>query len=252
MTLNSKISIITVVYNSEKYIERTILSVINAKKHYKNIEYLIIDGASKDATNKIISKYKNNIDFLISEPDKGLYDAMNKGLTNSTGEYLWFLNSGDKIFEETTLKQIFESENQFQDVYYGETLMVDENEQVIGMRRLTSPEKLTWKSFKKGMRVSHQSIIFKKELVDFYDLSYRFSADFDWCIKALKKSEKIKNTKLIFTAYLDGGLTKHNIKAGLKERFRIMTKHYGFISTLFNHIPLGIRFLQYVFRHKRF
>lgn len=247
-----KISIVTVVYNSEKFIERTILSVINAKENYQNIEYLIIDGTSKDKTLEIISKFKPHIDFLLTEPDKGLYDAMNKGLKHSTGDYIWFLNSGDKIHEPTTINQFFESEEQLQDVYYGETIMVDENEQIIGMRRLTTPGKLTWKSFKRGMRVSHQSIIFRKDLTADYDLKYRFSADFDWCIKALKKSVKIKNTKLIFTSYLDGGLTKHNIVAGLKERFRIMKKHYGLISTLFNHIPLGINFLWFLLRNKRF
>jgi glycosyltransferase involved in cell wall biosynthesis len=247
-----KISIITVVFNSEKFIERTILSVINAKKYYQNIEYLIIDGASKDKTIEIITKYKNQIDYLNSEPDKGLYDAMNKGLDISTGEYIWFLNSGDKIHIETTVKQIFESSIQPQDVYYGETIMVDENEQVIGMRRHTTPLKLTWKSFKQGMKVSHQSIIFKKKLVTKYDLKYRFSADFDWCIKALKKSQNIQNTNLIFTSYLEGGLTKHNIIAGLKERFRIMTIHYGLTSTIFNHIPLGLKFLWYFLINRRF
>lgn len=247
-----KLSIITVVYNSEKFIERTIRSVIEAKKKYHNIEYLIIDGKSKDNTNNLIEKYKQHLDFYISEPDEGLYDAMNKGLNASTGDFVLFLNSGDKIYENSTIEQIFSSEKEIQDVYYGETILVDENETIIGMRRLKTPKKLTWKSFKKGMLVSHQSIIFRKNIVPEYDLTYRFSADFDWCIKGLKRAEKIKNTKLVFCSYLDGGLTKHNIVAGLKERFRIMSFHYGLISTVLNHIPIGIKFFWFVLLNRRF
>jgi len=250
--LYPRISIITVVFNSEKFVERTIKSVLQAKQYYSNIEYVIIDGKSNDNTLLIIEKYKNYVDILISEKDYGLYDAMNKGLKNSTGEYVWFLNSGDKIFEDETIFNIFNTEPIFCDVYYGETIMVDELGNELGMRRLQTPNNLNWKSFKRGMKVSHQSIIFRKKLTVNYDLKYKFSADFDWCIKALKQAKTVKNTKLIFTSYLDGGLTKKNIVAGLKERFKIMKFHYGLISTLLNHIPLAFQFLFYVIKNKRF
>ena len=93
--MNPKISVITVVYNSVSYIERTIQSVLS--QTYPHIEYIIIDGGSGDGTTEIIKKYSGSLAYWVSEPDKGLYDAMNKGLAKATGEFVWFINSGDEI-----------------------------------------------------------------------------------------------------------------------------------------------------------
>ena len=144
------ISIITVVYNSEKYLEKTILSI--AEQNNDALEYIIIDGGSKDNTLKIISKHADHIQKTISEPDSGLYDAMNKGLQMASGEYVWFINSGDKLYSNNTfvkLQEIIESQN-FPDIIYGETVIIDENDQEIGLRRLKTPENLTWKSLING------------------------------------------------------------------------------------------------------
>ncbi len=247
---NPKISIITVVFNSEKYLENTILSIIH--QTYPFTEYIIIDGGSKDNTVNIIKKYEKYITYWVSEPDKGLYDAMNKGLKAATGDFVWFINSGDRIYSEEVLENFLRNIEKSADIYYGETVMIDENGKEIGMRRLKTPEHLTWKSLLMGMVVSHQSIIVKKSNAPLFDLTFRFSADFEWVIKSLRNSQNIVNTNLILSKFLDGGLTKHNIIPGLKERFRIMIKNYGFFKTIFNHLVLGIKFLTFVSKHKRF
>ena len=246
---NPIISIITVVFNGIETLERTIQSIIN--QTYKNIEYIIVDGNSADGTLNLIKKYENLISKWISEPDNGLYDAMNKGMNLASGDYFWFINSGDEIATDDTLQKIFENQD-FADIYYGETIMVDKDNQVIGNRRLTPKNNLTWKDFRNGMLVSHQSIIVSKKVAEKYNINYRFSADYEWTLSALKKSSKIVNTHIALSKFLDGGLTKKNILKGLRERFKIMSKHYGFVSTLFYHIPIGFRFVVYYVKNKRF
>lgn len=243
------VSIITVVFNGEHTLQRTINSI--AAQTYKNIEYLIIDGASTDGTSKIIAANQLHISKVVSEPDDGLYDAMNKGLQLATGDYVWFINSGDEIAHPDVLSHIFEN-NPSADIYYGNTLIVDDNGAEIGWRRLSPPEQLTWKSFKKGMVVSHQSIIVHKKVCRLYQLKYRFSADFDWVLYALKNSKIVINTHQTLSRFLDGGLTKKNIVPGLKERFRIMVEYFGLVSTLFHHIPISLKFINFIVKHRRF
>jgi len=244
------VSIITVVFNSKNLLEKTIQSVIN--QDYRNVEYIIIDGGSKDGTVDIIKKYNDKIAYWISEPDNGLYDAMNKGIQQAKGDYLWFINSGDQIYSDETLRLIIDGGKTYADVFYGLTVMIDINGKEIGNRRLKPRENLTWKSLRMGMLISHQSIIARKSIIPFYDLKYRFSADFDWMIKVLKKADSVKYTNLILSKFLDGGLTKQNILPGLKERFRIMCNNYGVFPTILRHFIIGIKFLGFVARHKRF
>jgi glycosyltransferase involved in cell wall biosynthesis len=244
-----KVSIITVVFNGEITLIPTIKSI--ASQTYPNIEYIIVDGQSTDSTIDIIKRFPDVIDKWISEPDRGIYDAMNKGLQMATGDYIWFMNSGDEIADTQTLDQVFRG-NLDGDIYYGDTVMIDDDGKEIGQRRLTPPEKLTWKSFKKGMLVSHQSFIVKKAIVSSYNLDYHFSADFEWCLLALKKAKTIINTHLTLSRFLDGGVTKQNVIAGLKERFRIMVQYFGYIFTLYHHIFIALRFFSFVTKYRRF
>ena len=194
-----KFSVITVTYNAEKVLEDTIQSVI--AQTYHHVEYIIVDGASKDGTLSIIDRYRPRIHTVVSEPDKGLYDAMNKGIALASGE-----------------KRHFQR-----------------------MRRLSAPEVLTWKSFKQGMLVCHQAFFARHTLVEPYDLKFRYSADFDWCVRIMKKARTLHNTHLTIIDYLDEGMTTQNRKASLKERFRIMAKHYGLISTVAHHAWFVLR-----------
>ena len=235
-------SIITVTYNASQWLERTIQSIIS--QSYPHIEYIIIDGSSSDGTQEIIKKYQTNITHYISEPDKGLYDAMNKGLKSASGDYVWFINAGDTLYSNTTVQEIvnkLENKN-LPDIVYGETQIADPQGNQLGMRRLKAPEKLSWKSFRMGMLVCHQSFLVKRTIAEFYDLQYRFTADFDWCIRCMKKADTVFNTHLILSRFLEAGISAANRKEALKERYRIMCNHYGKIFTQIRHIWFALRF----------
>jgi glycosyltransferase involved in cell wall biosynthesis len=236
-------SIITVTYNASQWLERTIQSIIN--QSYPRIEYIIIDGGSTDETVDIIKKYQSHIARWISEPDNGLYDAMNKGLKLATGDYVWFINAGDAIYNHTVAEQIAVSLSTSRSPYsiiYGETEIVSASGNSLGMRRLKAPETLTWKSFKMGMLVCHQSFIVKREIAGNYDLQYRYTADYDWCIQCMKKADSIFNTHRILSRFLEAGLSNTNRKESLKERYRIMCKYYGKIPTQIRHLWFALRF----------
>lgn len=240
--LTPKFSVITVCYNAQATLEDTIQSVI--AQTYHHVEYIIVDGASKDRTLSIINRYRDRIATVVSEPDKGLYDAMNKGLRLATGDYVCFLNAGDSFHEDDTLQQMVHTLRELTelpDVLYGETALVDAEGHFVRMRRLQAPEHLTWHSFRQGMLVCHQAFFAKRTLAEPYDLRYRFSADFDWCIRIMKKSKVLHNTHLTLIDYLEEGMTTRNHKASLHERFRIMTKHYGWLSTVAHHAWFVVR-----------
>lgn len=236
-----KFSIITVTYNAEAVLEDTILSVIS--QTYQQVEYIIVDGASKDRTPAIIDRYKDRIARIVSEPDRGLYDAMNKGIRLATGNYLCFLNAGDSFHSKDTLQQMVNtlSSSELPDVIYGETALVNHERHFLRMRRLQAPEVLTWRSFKQGMLVCHQAFFAKTSLAIPYDLQYRFSSDFDWCIKVMKQARTLHNTHLTIIDYLEEGMTTQNRKASLRERFRIMARHYGLASTVAHHAWFVVR-----------
>lgn len=244
-----KVTVITVVYNAGHLLERTIQSV--AAQTYTPLEYIVIDGASTDHTLDIIRKHPQTIDYWISEPDQGIYDAMNKGLRLSTGDYVWFINAGDEIYARNTLKNIMNTSDNA-DAYYGETMITDAEGHEIGLRRLRPGGTVSWKSLRKGMVISHQSFIVKKTLAPPYRLQFKYAADFDWMLRCLKASRNISNTQQILSRFMDGGRTKQTILPGLKERFHIMAAAYGWLPTLLQHIPIAWRFFVFYVKEKRF
>ena len=246
--MNPKLSVITIVYNNAIAIERTMLSVLN--QTYSNIEYILIDGASTDGTKEIIQIYGERLAQFISEKDKGIYDAMNKGLALATGDYVLFMNSGDEIYTPETVAEVFASAPSG-DIYYGETEMFDENWNSLGQRRHRAPEHFDWHSFKFGMNVSHQAIYIKRSLTEPFNLKYKYSSDIDWILKAAKKSSNIVNTHLYVAKYLVGGISKKKHLASLKERFKILSHYYGFIPNLINHLFIGLNLAQYYLRHRK-
>lgn len=240
--LTPKFSVITVTYNAEAVLEDTIQSVIS--QTYRHVEYIIVDGASKDKTLSITDRYKNHIAQVVSEPDKGLYDAMNKGIRLATGDYLCFLNAGDSFHEDDTLQQMVHTltGSELPDVLYGETALVDKEGHFVRMRRLSAPETLTWKSFKQGMLVCHQAFFAKRTLAEPYNLKYRFSADFDWCIRCMQMAKTITHTHEVLIDYLNEGVTTANRKASLRERYEIMCRYYGTLPTFLRHLWFAVRF----------
>lgn len=245
-----KISIITITYNAEKYLERTLKSVI--LQTYPNKEYIIIDGNSTDSTLAIIKKNAHYLDYWISEPDKGLYDAMNKGLAQATGHYVIFMNAGDTFFEDTTLEKVF-TRNAEADVYYGDTMIIEKDTlRPLGLRSEITPHKLpqnlSWRDLRKGLVVCHQAFIAKKSLCSPYDLAYTLSADIDWVIRVLKKATNVVNTQEIIANYMLGGLTTQKRKISLQERYQILQKHFGFFPNLFNHFLISCRAVFFTLR----
>jgi len=242
------LSIITIVYNNVRDIERTMRSVLN--QSYPHIEYVVIDGGSNDGTKDIIEKYSDRLATYLSEPDKGIYDAMNKGLARATGDYILFMNSGDELYDLETVAAVFAAAPDA-DIYYGETEMFNEQWESLGQRRHQAPAQFSWKSFKYGMSISHQAIYIKRAIAEPYDLQYRYSADIDWIIKAAKKARKIVNTRRYVAKYLVGGVSKQKHLESLMERFHIFSKYYGLIPNLLNHLVIAGKLAYYFLKHRR-
>ncbi|MFD0750520.1 glycosyltransferase family 2 protein [Mucilaginibacter calamicampi] len=242
------LSVVTVVYNNVTDIERTMLSVLD--QTYAAIEYIVIDGASTDGTLQIIELYKGKLAKLISEKDKGIYDAMNKGITAATGDYIIFMNSGDGFYSNDTVSLVFASADDA-DIYYGETEMMDADGNSLGRRRHAAPEAFTWKDFKYGMSISHQAIYIKRALVEPYDPKYELSADIDWILRAAKKAKNIVNVNTYVARYKVGGMSKHKHKQSLLERFDIMKKYYGVLPTVFNHAVIAFNLGWYWLKNRR-
>ena len=242
------ITLVTVTYNAASTIERTLLSV--ERQTYRNVQHIIMDGGSKDDTVALAEAYRmRNADFdviIVSEPDKGLYDAMNKAVSLAKGDYVCFLNAGDKLHADDTLQHIADKADADNvGIIYGNTDIVDDMGNLLRPRRLTPPDNLTWKSFRHGMLVCHQSFYVNRRIMQKYDLTYRFSADFDWCIRCMKqgKDDGLVNIYIHepLTDYLSEGMTTANHKASLLERYRIMCRHYGWFTTIMMHLMFVLR-----------
>lgn len=188
--------------------------------------------------------------IVVSEKDRGLYDAMNKGIQKATGDYLVFLNAGDVFPSPDTLELVASSVGDGEElpgVLYGNTDIVDDEGHFLRHRRLQPPERLTWRSFRQGMLVCHQAFYARTDLAKAnpYNMQYRFSADVDWCIRVMKAAERqglpLRNVDAVVVNYLDGGMTVKNHRASLRERFRLMRHHYGLLPTLAMHAWFVLR-----------
>ena len=177
-----------------------------------------------------------NITKWISGPDDGIYDAMNKGIDLSRGEYVWFINAGDYIYSKYTLENIFNGDDMDCDIYYGDTLIIDSKSNVLGLRKKKLPKHLDWSHFKNGMVVCHQSIIIRKSIIEKYDTNYKYSADYKWVLNALRKSKSTRNTNEIISVFSEGGATSVHRKKSLKERYHIMKENFGLFQVILSHI----------------
>lgn len=245
--MNPLFSIITVTFNAESVIQPTLNSI--KEQDFSDFEHLIVDGASRDGTLELARNAGIPQTVIYSEPDKGLYDAMNKSIGLAKGKFLIFLNAGDSFTGKDTLSRLAEHADADTDIIYGQTQIVNTQREVIGMRHLIAPATLTADSFKRGMLVCHQAFVARRNIVPLYDMTYRFSADYDWCIKCLKSSRKnayAGDAPII--NFLTDGLTDKYHKKSLKERFDIMCKNYGTITAILLHISFIPRYLLRKFR----
>jgi len=246
-------SIITCTYNAGNVLRRTLRSV--SQQGYTSVEHIIVDGASGDDTVGIALEYQKESmgsghEVMVkSERDKGLYDAMNKGIDMASGTYIAFLNAGDTLPQPDTLERIAQVAEQARaGVIYGDTDIVDDEGHFVRHRRLTPPDNLTWRSFKQGMLVCHQAFYANTTLAKetrYNNEEYKYSADVDWCIRVMKLAEQrhmpLARVQGVIANYLEGGMTTENHRASLAERFKIMCQHYGVATTLAMHAWFLVR-----------
>lgn len=240
-------TIITVTYNAEATLPATLASV--REQTCRLFEYIVMDGVSSDRTLKLAIDAGIPEAKIVSSRDNGIYDAMNKAMEASSGEYLIFLNAGDTFHSPDTLQLIADTivDNDYPGIVYGQTDLVDADRKFVAPRHLRAPEHLNVKSFAEGMTVCHQAFIANRKLAQPYNTAYRLSADYDWCIRCLQRSRRNVYIDAVLIDYLFEGESTHRRRASLMERFKIMSYYYGFFPTLGRHLGFIGRFM----RHRR-
>jgi glycosyltransferase involved in cell wall biosynthesis len=194
------VTIITVIYNDELHVEETILSVI--KQTYDNIEYIIIDGGSNDATVDIIRKYEDKIDYWVSESDKGIYDAMNKGtILASENSYLMWINSGDLLVDVMTFVNHY---NVNIDTYFFSVIQIDEENNKSKEWKIKTVENITEHNFI-NPGIHHQGFVVHKKHVELYDLNVGQLADL------LLMTKLINNKKINCGFYSDNYISSYTL-----------------------------------------
>ena len=255
-----KFTVVTITFNAEAVLQRTLQSVL--QQTHEDVEHLIIDGASTDGTLRLAEQYKTESDasarshkvIIRSEPDDGIYHAMNKGLTQASGDYILYLNAGDSFPQADTLEQVAHRcrlnelpSDELPAVLYGNTDIVDAEGRYLHPRRLQPPAQLTWRSFRHGMLVCHQAFYARTDIAKNlqYDTRYRYSADVDWCIRVMREADRLSlplcNIGIVVANYMEQGTTTRHHRESLRERFKVMAHHYGYPSTLAMHAWFAVR-----------
>ena len=257
-----KLSIITVVRNAKELFLQTLESVKN--QTYTNIEYVVVDGNSTDGTKELIEENQEFITKWISEKDESLYDAMNKGLKLSTGDFVWFLHAGDTIPTPQTLEHsinniLYKNKSDIQsdgfdniDFIYGKVKIKSVENDTISFsdyHKIAPTEKqlsnLGYKNFLEGMVICHQAMLVRREIAPLYDLDFRLAGDIDWSIRLFKEIRKRKKNKeqirvrqseIMIAHFLAGGISTSQKKKSLQERFQIFQKHIGFVGAVWQHL----------------
>lgn len=213
-----KISVVTVTYNANQCVEKTIQSIVG--QTYDNLEYLVIDGGSTDGTQRIVEKYAERIAVFVSEKDQGIYDGMNKGIASATGDYLLFMNAGDYFADEDVVKDVarfISSEATDADAVYGDTL----NELEYG----TYPVRYDAALLGTKMCVSHQAIFVRTELLRShpFNLQYRFAADYEQLSSLFLEERSFRHIdRTIAVLEMTDGATYQHYQESADEHFTIL------------------------------
>lgn len=215
------VTVITVVFNSAETLEETIRSVVN--QTYRNVEYIVVDGASTDGSVDIIRKYENSVDYWVSEPDDGIYDAMNKGVKHAKGEWVILMNSGDRFFCETTLANLINQITGCPDVAYGDVQVLRNGRpaQVIPSKRISVPLRT--------MPACHQSMMIKTELLRRfpYDTGISIAADFDNLCRIVTSGGVTQQIPLVISLVSAGGVSDSNRDEVYKQYQLISSRSFG-------------------------
>lgn len=216
-----KLSIVTVTYNAAQVLEKTIQSIIT-QSYFPQIEYIIIDGKSQDHTTEIIKKYEKYITHWVSEPDRGIYDAMNKGIQIAQGEWINFMNAGDMFTSPKIVEQVFQYAKEASEILYGNYVISFENY----LKPKYTPKDL--KDLYKGMLLNHQSTFIKTDLAKthLYDTNFRFACDYEQLFHFYQEGRVFQHVDLFIAEFKAGGTsTKHKINY-LKECQSIASQAY--------------------------
>ena len=237
------ISIITITYNAERWLERTMKSVL--AQTCKEYEYIIVDGGSKDGTVEIIKRLEPEFEGRLSwksEPDKGLYDAMNKGIQRAKGDFVWFINAGDEIYAQDTLAHIVAAATDDSDIVYGKACIVNAEGLKVSEHHKPTPPNLQRKHLLNGLVVCHQAILVRRSIADKYNTDYRICADYDWVVRAVTASRKNAYLDEYVCKFLTEGVSQKQRKRAWKERFHIMRAHFGILPTLWAHFLIVLKY----------
>ncbi len=234
------ISVVTVAYNDASNLEATIRSV--ARQSYPRVEHIIIDGGSTDGSVDIVRSSRAPLMFWTSEPDDGVYDAMNKGIAAAKGDWITFLNAGDTYFDGEILTDIFDrsAEAAASDLVYGDVFTVDSDGTLLRRERARS---FTGTGLKGGLPANHQTILVRRSRCPRYDLRYRISSDLDWAISIFGvggvKTFYFSDRPMVY--YRVGGMSSLRTE-GTWEAMEIIARRFGFIDALLR-TPIFIRWL---------
>lgn len=239
------LSIITINYNHLNGLVKTCNSVI-PQRNINEVEWIVIDGNSTDGSVDYIKQNADQFDSIVIESDKGIYDAMNKGLHKCTGEYVWFLNSGDSVHGSNTISGVVNAiKNSAADIIFGDTMFVNSEGKEIGLISKLKPQPLTNKlvagSFRFGMNVCHQSFIAKRSICPDYNTNYRYAADVNWIIDILRQNPSSQKTDFIISNFEIGGSSYQHTNKAWKERFGVLSEQYGLIPNILAHGWIVIR-----------
>lgn len=241
-SLNPKISIITVIYNAEEVLEKTLLSVF--KQTYKNIEVIVIDGGSTDETLHIINKYNDSIDIFLSERDDGIYDAMNKGMDLATGDFITFLNADDEYYSETTVEELFSDIDEKTDVVYGDHISI-----LNGKESYRTAKDFTEVGLLTNLTsiFCHQAFFIRKPITPRYNTDYSLKGELDWYFNILKRGDIVYKRKKIPVVYYErGGVGEQRYMLNLREMINVIKSQSGLYGLVLSSKQL-LKYLVKVF-----
>ena len=234
--ITTKVSVVTVCYNADIFIENAIGSVLS--QSYKNIEYIIVDGNSQDSTMKIVHKYKDRISKIICEKDNGIYDAMNKGVAASTGDILYFLNADDEFYSDTVVEEVVDEfwKDQKVEIIYGNIILTTGPMDFIQYTPNIHNMIINRKGDFLARPFAQQRVFARRrvfERVGLFNAKYRINGDLDWLLSCYEKSIDMRYINKFIANMFAGGVSSRESRLIKKETFEIVHIHFSVWIYLF-------------------
>lgn len=214
------LSIITINFNNLDGLRKTVDSVIS--QTFTDFEWIVIDGGSCDGSLELIKQHSDHFAYWCSEPDKGIYNAINKGIAHAHGEWLQFLNSGDRLFEDSTIEQVFHANHQG-DILYGNAMLLYPDGKIIDKKY---PDAVSLNYFKHDV-INHQACFFRREVFEGhpYNEGYLIASDWAYCFEAVCRGLRFEHLNQTIVYYDNGGLSAKWTERQIREREEILEKY---------------------------